>query len=334
MNESEFNPLDKIREITQKTVNETNLPTRDGLGYESTVGVYGGKLNYDVNGKLVYDMSGPLSRFDRAGDVILRSWDEHIIRHPAKMLQERPFLFFKFLVNGPKRHRGIPVDIARNIHRLGLEDYYGLHPRGIEVKRQELFKYGRPLQDIYRADEIRSDQLTGIDRFQALEEAAKYIGYIHRTKGAVGELLPSDIIFQGRDGDRVVNPVLNIPDIIYDDKDANPDKTELKATDILDFLANVGVEELHNSGDWENVKKAFDVILAGYKNADVIRAANSLAKRGRLILGDEARINGQALPFFNRLLRKYAVSQHNKARLGVSDEIATALRSAIIKSTE
>ena len=53
---------DKIVSI----VNESQMPTKD---YESTVGIFGGILKYDDEGKMVYDTTGIVSKIDRSGDA-------------------------------------------------------------------------------------------------------------------------------------------------------------------------------------------------------------------------------------------------------------------------
>lgn len=172
--ESEKGYFDKLRRAIQGEVNESRLPNTD---YESTVGVYGGKLVLDSEGKLVYDTRGLVSRVDRKGDSVLRTYDEHLVKEPWKLLKRHPRWFFRFLAPGPKRYRGRQEEIMENVKRLGLADYYGIHQNGIEIKKPEIYAKGVALQDIYRADLINSDKLKEIDRFEALAFAAQYIRY-------------------------------------------------------------------------------------------------------------------------------------------------------------
>ena len=82
------NPIDMVREKIRETVQESRLPNKD---YESTVGVYGGKLRKNEDGQMIFDMSGIVSKMDRAGDAVLRSLDEHTIKDPVKLFKNSFF---------------------------------------------------------------------------------------------------------------------------------------------------------------------------------------------------------------------------------------------------
>ncbi len=318
--------IDTIRSKVQEKVMESRLPTKESLGYESTVGVYGGKINYDKENRMVYDMRGFVSKIDQIGDAVLRTYDEHTIKDPVEVLRRHPKWFFRFLAPGTKRYRGSKEEIAGNIKRLGLEDEYGLHDWGIEIKNQEIYSSGTPLQDIYRSDVIGDESLKKIDRFKALEMSAKYIKEIHNNHGAVGEVLPSDIIFRTKEEDDVANPVLNIPDIVFNEE-KQTSEVDKKTTDLLDFLVTVILEELRRSKDWNEAKKAVRTILDSYEDKKIISLAVSFVKRGRLtMLGDEDKIG---LSKTATVLRPI-VSAHNKARLGFDKDTTGNLRDLIV----
>lgn len=112
---------------------------------------------------------------------MLRTFDEHVPKKPGALLLRHPRWFFGHLLPNPLRYRGKPGEIAENARRLGLEDTYALHPNGIEI-RSEVYKRGIALQDIYRADQIDSKVLNGIDRFDALAQAARYVRSVHVSK--------------------------------------------------------------------------------------------------------------------------------------------------------
>lgn len=304
--------LEKIGRKIQGIVNESRMPTE---GFESTVGFYGGELITDPEGRLVYDIRGQVSNADRWGDPKIRTYDEHLMKYPLKLLRRHPSWFLRFIHPGPKRYRGTKQQILAHMQELGLDEYYGSHPWGIEVKKPEIFQKGLVLQDIFRQDLIHSDRLNGIDRFQALAASAQYMRTIHDQHGAIGEPLPSDFIFQTREGNIVKDPVLNIPDIIY-----NPNKqfgrTEQKATDMLDFLVSLGLEEQRRSGDLKSVTRVLETIVDNYGDIDVIRATGSLAKRGRLTL--------QGLAFY----------LHNRGRLHGRSDIAKNIRDLVIKTCD
>lgn len=323
------NPIDLIREKVRKTVQESRLPNKD---YESTVGVYGGKLRKDEDGKMIFDMSGVVSRVDQTGDAVLRSLDEHTIKDPLKLFKRHPRLFLRFAFTpGTKRYRGSPDEIADQVDRLGLSEFYGKAENGIEVKHPELYEKGRVLQDIFRADIIGDEGLLEIDRFKALEKAAQYVSLLHQDKSAIGEVLPSDIIFLDHEGKSVINPLLNIPDIIY-----NPEKKtseiDKKTTDLLDFVMSMGVEEYRRSeGDWESVKKAMQVILSQYQDKKVVALVGSFASRGRLtMIADDEKLG---LSKTAKLMRPLA-AQHNKARLAFDPTTIQTFRDLIIEVCE
>lgn len=302
-----------VSKRVSRIVNESSLPTE---GYKSTVGFFGGQLVYDKEGRMVYDNRGFVSRTDRWGDPKLRTYDEHKVKNPWKLLRKHPRRFLRFIHPGPKRYRGNTPEILEHITQLGLGGYYGSHAWGIEIKKPEVFKKGVALQDIFRQNLINASALYNLDRFQALGEATRYIASIHRNFGAIGEILPSDIIFQDTEGCLVRNPVLNIPDIVY-----NPGKkfgrTEQKATDMLDFLASMGVEEFRRSGDWNQTKQALQVIIENYDDPNVIHTAGSLAQRGRLTL------QGLVFPL------------HNRVRLGINainEDTTGQLRQLVVEA--
>ncbi|PWB38736.1 MAG: hypothetical protein C3F02_02395 [Parcubacteria group bacterium] len=317
--------IDNIRAKVQGIVEETRLPTREALGYDSTVGVYGGKINYDDQECMVFDMRGFVSKVDRFGDAILRTYDEHTVKEPLELLRRHPKLFFRFLAPGTKRYRGTPEEIAENIERLGLDEEYGLHEWGIEIKDQDIYKAGTVLQDIYRSDLIGDPKLEQIDRFQALGQAAGYVREIHESHGAIGEVLPSDIIWRETEGSSLDKPILNIPDIIYN-QEKNTAEVDKKATDLLDFTMSIGLEELRRSGDWNEVQKAVRTIIDHYSDKDIVAMLKSFVLRGRLtMLGDEEAVGLSKAATMLRPLH----AMHNKARLGFKKAVTENLRELI-----
>lgn len=230
--------LDWMRRAINRIVESRQIRNEE-LGYDSQVSVYGGKLHNDSEGKLVWDNRGFADRLDRWGDAILRAWDEHQVKDPVMLAEKHPRAFLHMLpfVSGPKRFRGNSEQIMENVRRLGLEDYYGPHDAGIEIKQPDMYRKGVNLQDIFHQDEIGSEKLGGIDRYDAVEHAGEYLSNIHKKHGAIGEVLANDFIFMKYADGKVESPILNLPDEIY-----NPDKTigekEKMATDLFDFLAS------------------------------------------------------------------------------------------------
>lgn len=272
-------------------MNESRLPSEE---YKSTVGIYGGKMNFDDLGKIIWDRRGIISRVDKAGGAVLRSYDEHVVKEPGKLLRMHPKVAAeKFFHLGTKKYRGSNEEVTANIERLGLGEYYGPHKNGIEIKKPEVYTQGVALQDVYRSDLIGSDKLNATDRFQALADVSKYIREVHDQNGAVGEILVSDIIFQeGQDG-KLGKPVLNLPDIVWNKKkEKTTGEKEKKTIDLLDFLSSAFGEEMRRSQDIEEAGRALDTIISNYGDKDIIAMAESFIKRGRLTLqGDTEVLN-------------------------------------------
>ena len=313
----------------QGVMNESNLPNES---YKSTVGVYGGKMVRDPEGKMVWDRRGIISKIDKAGDAVLRTYDEHVVKEPGKLLRMHPKIAAKkFFHPGTKRYRGSNEEIQANIERLGLSDYYGPHQNGIEIKDSEVYTKGMALQDVYRSDLIKSDELKATDRFQALAEASKYIREIHDQHGAVGEILVSDIIFQEDVDGRLGKPVLNLPDIVWNKKKATGE-IDKKTTDMLDFLCSTFGEEMRRSQNPEDADKALDIIISNYGDPKVVSMVKSFIKRGRFPLqGDTEAVD---LPNTTTKLARGAFSQHNKARLGSKTSFEGDMKQRIMDACE
>lgn len=318
----------EMRKHIQGIVNEQRLPSED---YESTMGVYGGKINYDGEGKMVLDRRGIVSKIDKAGDAVLRTFDEHTVKEPWKLLKSHPKWALKFLAPGPKRHRGSNEEVLENVERLGLSEYYGAHENGIEIKKPEVFTKGVHLQDVYRSDLINSDKLKVIDRFQALAEASKYVRDLHDKHGGVGELNIFHIIFQKNENGKLKDPVIYIPDIVWN-KEKDTSEKDKKATDMLDLLSSVFVEEHRRSQNPEDIKKALDTVISNYGDKDILALVESFIKRGRLTLqGDTEVLN---LPDTVTKKVRGVLSQHNKARIGSKTDFEGEMKEEIKEACE
>ncbi|MFZ2310569.1 MAG: hypothetical protein WAW11_03430 [Patescibacteria group bacterium] len=318
-----FNPLNKVRDTINKTVNESRIPTED---HESTLGVYGGKIKMESDGKMVWDNSGIISKIDKWGDAILRTYDDHLVKDLRALFDRNPKLFFEFLVPGTKRYRGSKEEIFENIKRLGLEETYGLHENGIEIKDQDLYLKGLPLQDIYRSDLINSDSVAHFDKIQALVEAAKYLRKIHDEHGGIGEVNIGDIIFKQHENGQVGEPVLNMPDIVWN-KEKTIGEKEKKATDMLDFIISVGAEEFRSSGNLDNVREAMKQVLENYGDKDVISLVKSYIKRGRLTLLGDVKSEAVNLPENTFTTNNRGLfTKHNEARIVNNKDLETSLK--------
>lgn len=317
--------------------------------YQSTIGVYGGEIITTPEGKMVYKTGGKLwNKIDVIGDALLRTYDDHVVKHPLKMLFKHPRLFFSFVFKSePMRRRGSPAEIIENINRLGLEEFYGPHSQGIEIKKPEIFTKGIALGDIYEAKKINSPILNDINRFQALSEATKYISNIHDKKGPIGDIV-GDIMFQQKEGSKVINPVLNIPDVILtpskrrikfikesltyrgvspqeiDQRIKKIFSQEQKAVDICELMISCAFSEFKVSNDPVLVEKTIQVIANNYQNKEILKITNSFIKRGRHTLPGNK--NGGILKSF--------FSLHNIAHLGANKENANNIRQIVGKTLD
>ncbi|MFA4999910.1 MAG: hypothetical protein WC545_00925 [Patescibacteria group bacterium] len=330
-----FTPkVDKLTDKINETMYESGFPNED---YKSTLGVYGGKMKTE-EGKMVWDNSGLVSKIDKWGDAIFRTFDDHLVKDMGAFFRRDPRLFFKFLAPGAKKYRGSKEEIFENVQRLGLENTYGLHEKGIEIKDQDLFRHGVPLQDVYRSDLIDSEKVKDLDRFQALAETGKYIRQIHDAHGAIGELVSGDIIFKKQEGGRVSEPILNLPDIVFNkDKAATVSEKNNKATDILELLVNIGAEEFRRSeDDMGSVREALKTLLASYDDKSVINLVKSYIKRGRLVLAGDKQSKVVDLPedtFTAKHRGTFAI--HNKVRQIVNTaELEAALKEISVELCE
>ena len=308
--------LERASQLLNHNVLQSVPIHNEDLGYDSVAGTYGFTLVKAADGELVFTSSGIWNKVDRVGDRLIRKTDEHVIKRPTEMLKRHPRRFFQQVTTEAKRARGETEEIVENADRLGLSEYYGIHPQGVELKKPELLTKGINLWDIYT---VNNPALSEIDRLSALSTAAGYIRQVHDTHGAIGEVLTNDIIFQKKEGTMVSEPVLNLPDIVYSSQKYSSEQlknaTEPRAVDLMDFLMSVGASEVRKTGDWEKVKQAMNAIISGYGESKVIPAVASLARRGRLTL--DGRITGQ----------------HNTVRLSMDkqeENIALQMRQLVI----
>lgn len=218
------------------------------------------------------------------------------------------------------RYRGNPDEITENIDRLGLTEYYGRHPWGIEIKKPETYTDGVSLYDIVVAKKEGKTPLEEIDHSQALAEAAKYIRQVHDQHGPIGELLVMDIQFQSCEGNKALNPVLGIPDIVWN-TEATSSETAKKATDIMDFLVNVDFWERKAGTDPEVIQQELDTILENYGDESVIRAIRSFVNPDR-------KSKKPTLPGESKL-----ATLHNNVRLGSEKQWTSDVRQDVFDAT-
>ncbi len=321
--------LGSVRDKINKTVNESKMPIEK---YESTVGVYGGKMKNE-DGKMIWNNQGIISQIDKFGDAVLRNYDEHVMKNPGELFKKNPFLFFKFFMPGPKRYRGSKDEIFTNIKRLGLDGIYGLHEKGIEIKDQNLFTKGVILQDVYRADLIGpgAGELLGLNETELLSKASAYLKSIHDNYGAVGEVLPSDFIFRRDENGNVAEVVLNIPDIVFNEK-KNIGEKEQKATDLLDFIISIGAEDFRTSQDERSVERAMETILSSYGDKEIIALLKSFIGRGRLTLSGDRNSSAVNIPADSFTTKNRGLfTKHNEARVANNRSLETLLKDISLK---
>jgi hypothetical protein len=329
--------LTSIREWVNSKVAKGTFPSEQTLGYKSSMGIYGGDIKETVEGKMIYDVQGFWNRIDQWGDRFLRSYDDHHARNPLAMAWRKPGAFIKILpfIVDSKRYRGTPEQAligkdpaVPRVAQLGLQDMYGLHPNGIEIKQPEVFKRSIGLQDIFRADKIKNTDLLKIDRFQALAAATDYMWKLHqRVDGGIAEGNIYSFLFAAHNDGKVSAPYLMIPTEIY-----NPEKKisplEQKATDLLDLLASAAFEEMRRSNSTAETDRAINTVLESYADEEVISMVSSYLKRGRLTLPNDLLGIQFETTVAYRGTRPLA-ALHNTQRLTVDPELSMDIRQRI-----
>lgn len=223
------------------------------------------------------------------------------------------------------RYRGTPEEIMDNVKRLGLEDYYGAHKNGIEFKKPEIYTEGVSLYDIVVAEKEGKEPLKGVDRSQALADSAKYLKEIHDSHGGIGEFLIMDVQFQNRDGNTVSNPVLGLPDIVWNQK-ATLSETAKKATDLMDFLVNLSFWERKANYEPDVMDRDLDTILQNYGDKKVIQAV-------RAFINPDRKSKRLTLPGEAKGLSAKPSTGHNTARLGAETQWSSEVRQKVFNST-
>jgi hypothetical protein len=345
-----------IAEVSNQFV-KNRLPSEQ---YQSTVGVYGGKIESTPDGKMVYSINqGFFNKIDVAGDKFLRRFDDHVAKEPWKMLTTHPKEFLNVVFKSePMRHRGTKEEIGANIQRLGLSEYYSLSERGIEIKKPEVFTQGIAIKDIFRADQINSPVLKDIDRFQALAEETKYLKSVHEKYGAAGDFI-DDVMFQKKDGARVSEPVLNIPDVVLTPSQRHMARLELenasqmkkaKAKELGISVENVQLDESEQNAVEQKVKeriskdqKATDVAeLLTWTAFEEFRRSNDPLSVGKAMTTIIENYNDPVILSITRSfirrgrptlageeMDKGITALHNKVHLGANKEKSAEVRSII-----
>ncbi len=325
--------------IVERIVGQSALPFSESLGYQRPKSVFGGFWHETRDHRLVWTQN-IISHADRWGDDFLRRFDEHTV--PLRRVLRRTYDqvgslhhdIAPLLSPSAKRSRGTSEEIMENVRSLSwmegqkrreLSEFYGLYEvngeaKGIEGLQPDVIKGSITLEDIILG--LPGEKMA--DRYQAYRLAADHIRNVHQTSGrGIGELLANDILFRRVEDGVVMDPLLNIPDIIYRQRKQRGPKVGLsdqlignvpepvykpvptldqQATDMLDFMMSIAVWESRRAerlGEAHphpyNIKRVMEEIVAGYREADttgeadrVIRLVRSFAVRGRLSLqGDE-----------------------------------------------
>lgn len=308
-------------------------------GRNSTVKFYGGEIKQE-DGKTIFDMRGLVSNFDRIGDVVVRAGDDHVIKNPVKMLIRHPKAALKAIMSTGKRFRVFDKEkFDGHYKKFGLDDYYAGHKNGIEIKKPEILTKGYNLQDVYKMPEL------GIDRFAAAGEAAKYLRQLHdKANAGLGDVVVSDFIFEKKEGNKVSEPVMFIPNVIYD-SEKKTSVIDQKATDLMELITSAGIEEYKQSHNWDEAKRVVKMILENYhteaddklepgegkQHLSVTAVVRSFVKRGRLNLTGEKPKAGTS-KIGSRV--KTVASWHNAAHMQVPAEHSVGLREVLTETLE
>lgn len=279
--------IDLLGSLAKWFVNEQTVPAN---GYKSTVAIFGGRLRQLRHGRLLFDQSGFVSRLDRFGDAIVRRWDDAVEWYDG---------WYSLLSGVPLRRRGNPREVYANVLRLGLANTYCPHKNGIEMRDTHFFDEVVALQDIFRVTE-----LSHVNRRIAVGNASLYLSQLHTRAGYVGEVLPSDILFQSIVGDIASKPILNVPDIVG----VTDEIGTLQCLDFLDFVFSIAFEEYRRSRDLNETRAIVSVALNSYHQKTVKLYGIKFVEEEQYTLPD---ITDRGI---KRIL-KVVMWQHNRARL-------------------
>lgn len=283
--------VDWLGLLAKRAVSESRKPA---IGYESTVVFFGGRLEQQASGSVLFRMTRFLSRLDRFGDWVVRRWDDAV-----------PWMYgsaWQIFKGKLLRYRGNPEQIWCNVRRLELSGVYEYHRDGVMIIAHEKYRRAVSLQDIYRLHQFR-----WVDRRQAVMDATKFLAESHARYGHIGEVLPSDILFgHVVEGSVVADPFWNIPDIVAA---AGADSVDLAARDLLDFVFSVAFEEFRHHRDFVETWSMVSLILHSYDRRDVIKRAKEALEESQY-----------SLPAQRDTVVATAMWQHNRARLNPSCE--------------
>lgn len=278
--------VDWLGSLAKRFVFESRKPA---IGYESTVVFFGGRLEQQACGKILFRMSGFISRLDRFGDWIVRRWDDAVPWQGGSV--------WRILRGQLLRYRGNPEQIWCNVRRLELSHCYEYHPDGVMILAHEKMRRAVSLQDIYRLHHFE-----WVDRREAVIVAAKFLADSHSMYGHVGEVLPSDILFgHVVEGQPVADPFWSIPDIVGA-KGATAQ--ELASRDLLDFVFSVTFEEYRRTQDFVEAWSMLSLTVHTYGRKAIIHEAYHVLEKGMYTLPQQG--DG---------LFATAMYQHNRARL-------------------
>jgi len=328
-----------IRKTINKDVKESHL---HNIYYQSQAEISGGKMVVEkdqLTGKdqVILETTAHSNKTDIKRDKMVRAFDDNVVREPLKMLIKHPRELLKRLPGKveAKRYRAqTPAETYKIVEKLGLTNYFGPHEKGLIFKHPEILSEGTSLLDIFRQDVIGNTELRKIYRSQAIQSATEYIKQIHNErKSGFGDLRILNIIFQKREGERVSNPTLLLPNVQYN-PNLNIPLKEQKATDLIDFIFSIGAEEDRwTQGNSINITNAIDMVLNTYNEPDIIHLIKSYMKRGRLTMQAEGNLVQRPDSLILDLLRPI-LSMNNKQRMKAGAATSAGLRRLIIERCE
>lgn len=261
----------------------------------------------------------------------------------------------RLLFPGAMRYRGRFAKIAEHARNLGLpygseKDMVG-RTTGIINYDSQMYDHGVVFYDILRGQTKalhephtepgqfliqdahiinRNGSITDlhqIDPLQAISQASRYLGDLH-FRGGVGTYMGTSVIFQNVENNIASEPVLNIPDIVWNPKKHFSEQLK-KATDVVDYLYYVGFAsmqlfEKNGQPQWDGLQKAIDVAVAEYPDTQVLHTVQSLLKRGRPLFAQQDEQSHYQITPYPPIDKSIAVPKdpfdfHNNVRLGYED---------------
>lgn len=268
-------------------------------------------------------MDGILAGIDIYGDQVLRRWEDHIAKDPAKYMRRRlrpnkralnnaffeeysedkgPLYdaqkamrlllrdrlttisnFVEIVGEPPKRQRGTPEQIYMNHVQLGMTDLYGYHPSGVLILDGESFFNGKSLQDKFRENELGRTDLKAYDIDRILRLSGRKLARIQAASASSLGECLTNDIFFHTTGPEIDDVTFNMADIVYNSK---VPPVERAAIDFMDAGFSLSMEMIRRGDSWDTIHRRVSIFMEEM-NPDARKLMHRFIVNGRLTFPDQ-----------------------------------------------